>query len=307
MIFLRYLLLLLKKKEDSMERTLADKIEKIKNFRPIDDVFFEVLAANKAVCQEILSTILEDKGLIVENVIVQSSIRNLYGRSVQLDCLCILGSGKKVNIEVQRSDNDNHFKRVRYNESIITAKETNTGDTFDSITDLIVVYISEFDFIKGGKTTYHVDKIIRETGETVNDGVQEIYVNTVVDDASDIADLMSCFTKKMVDNPKFPEFSAEVKRIKETEGGNLSMCKIMQELEDKARDEGRKEGMKEGEKKGMQEGIKKGMQEGRKEGVLVGTIKALRQLVSSGIITAAVAAQQCGMTEEAFLQAKTTI
>ena len=234
-----------------------------------------------------MSTILEDKGLIVENVIVQSSIRNLYGRSVRLDCLCTLGSGKKVNIEVQRSDNDNHFKRVRYNESVITAKEANTGDTFDSITDLIVVYISEFDFIKGGKTTYHVDKIIRETGETVDDGVQEIYVNTVVDDASDIADLMSCFTKKLVDNPKFPEFSAEVRRIKETEGGNLSMCKIMQELEDKARDEGRKEG--------------------RKEGKLLGAVETLRSLVNSGVITVSMAAQQCGMTEEAFLQAKTTI
>ena len=202
---------------------------------------------------------------------------------MRLDCLCTFGSGKKVNIEVQRSDNDNHFKRVRYNESIITAKETNTGDTFDSITDLIVVYISELDFIKGGKTTYHMDKIIRETGETVDDGVQEIYVNTVVDDASDIADLMSCFTKKLVDNPKFPEFSAEVKRIKETEGGNLSMCKIMQEYEDKARDEG------------------------RKEGKLLGAVEVLCSLVNSGVITVSMAAQQCGMTEEAFLQAKTTI
>ena len=177
---------------------------------------------------------------------------------------------------MQRSDNDNHFKRVRYNESIITAKETNTGDTFDSITDLIVVYISEFDFIKGGKTTYHADKIIRETGETVNDGVQEIYVNTVVDDASDIADLMSCFTKKMVDNPKFPEFSAEVKRIKETEGGTLSMCKIMQEYEDMARDEGRKEGRAEGIKEGEKKGIEKGIKQGMQDGMLLGTIKAFR-------------------------------
>ena len=153
-----------------------------------------------------------------------------------------------------------------------------------------MVYISEFDFIKGGKTTYHVDKIIRETGETVNDGVQEIYVNTVVDDASDIADLMSCFTKKLVDNPKFPEFSAEVKRIKETEGGNLSMCKIMQEYEDKARDEG------------IQIGIEKGV----KQGKLLGAVEALRSLVNSGVITVSMAAQQCGMTEEAFLQASLT-
>ena len=132
-----------------MELTLEEKFERVKNFRPIDDVFFEVLASNKAVCQEMLRTILEDKELIVEDVIVQSSERNIYGRSVRLDALCTLGTGKKVNIEVQRSDNDNHFKRVRFNESVITAKESNTGDEFEDIIDLYVVYISEFDFIKG--------------------------------------------------------------------------------------------------------------------------------------------------------------
>ena len=225
-----------------MDVSLQDKIEKIQDFRPIDDVFFEVLAANKLVCQEILQTILEDPALIVDDVIVQSSERNLYGRSVRLDALCTLGTGKKVNIEVQRSDSDNHFKRVRLNESVITARESQTGDEFKDIIDLYVVYISEFDFIKGGKTTYHVDKVIRETGEIVEDGIKEIYVNTVVDDGTDTADLMSCFTKKLVDNPKFPNFSSEVKRLKETEGGQQAMCAIMQQYEDKALQKGRLEG-----------------------------------------------------------------
>ena len=255
-----------------MELTFEEKKEKIKNFRPIDDVFFEALAANKEVCREILSTILEDPGLAVEDVIVQSSERNIYGRSVRLDALCTLGTGKRVNIEVQRSDNDNHFKRVRYNESVITARESNTGDNFENITDLYVVYISEFDFIKGGKTTYHVEKVIRETGEVVEDGIKEVYVNTVVDDGTDIADLMSCFTKKMVDNPKFPEFSAEVSRLKETEGGAGTMCAIMKEYEDKARNEGMLSGM--------------------------------WGLIAGGIITPEIAAKQCGMTEAAFLQTK---
>ena len=219
----------------------------------------------------------------MEDVIVQSSERNLYGRSVRLDALCTLGSGKRVNIEVQRSDNDNHFKRVRYNEAVITARESNTGDDFSKITDLIVVYISEFDFIKGGKTAYHVDKIIRETGETVDDGVEEIYVNTVVDDGTDIAELMSCFTKKLVDSPKFPEFSAEVKKLKDIEGGASAVCAIMQEYENIARAEGRLEGQTEGRKAGLQEGRKVGLQEGRSD--------VLGQLLAAGVITAEQAEQ----------------
>ncbi len=78
-----------------MEMTLQEKQEKVKDLRPIDDVFFEVLARNLLVVQEILRTILEDEKLIVNDVIVQSSERNLYGRSVRLDALCTLGSGAK--------------------------------------------------------------------------------------------------------------------------------------------------------------------------------------------------------------------
>ena len=66
----------------------------------MDDVFFEVFAKDIPACQEILRTILEDDRLIVEEVIVQSSERNLYGRSVRLDALCTLGNGSKCNIEV---------------------------------------------------------------------------------------------------------------------------------------------------------------------------------------------------------------
>ena len=58
-----------------------------------------------------LRIILEDEKLIVKDVIVQSSERNLYGRSVRLDALCILGNGKKCNVEVQRSNMDHHLKK----------------------------------------------------------------------------------------------------------------------------------------------------------------------------------------------------
>ena len=58
-----------------MELTLEQKREKVRDLRPIDDVFFEVLASKPAVCQEMLRTILEDPGLIVKDVIPQ-----IFGR-----------------------------------------------------------------------------------------------------------------------------------------------------------------------------------------------------------------------------------
>ena len=220
--------------------TLAEKKAKVKDLRPIDDVFFEALAHNPEVMEEILRTILEDDKLIVKDVIVQSDQRNIYGRSVRLDSLCIIGNGARCNVEVQRSDNDDHFRRVRFNESSITVKDSQSGTDFKDIPDVYVVYISEFDIIGSGHTIYHVNKVIAETGQIIDDGTKYVYVNTVVDDGTDIASLMSCFTKKEFDNPKFPKLSKEVKYIKNTEGGLNSMCTVMKHYEDIARIEGKR-------------------------------------------------------------------
>ena len=205
-----------------------EKKARIQDYRPIDDVFFEALALNKEVCEEILQTIMEDSGLTVKDVVVQSSERNLYGRSVRLDALCTLGDGTLCNIEVQRSNNDNHLKRARFNAASITVKESNAGEHFDDVVELYIIYISEFDFLDGERCIYHIDRCIRENGEFVDDGLHEIFVNTVIDDHTDISELMSCMIKKDVNNPKFPKLTNEVRKLKTTEGGMTVMCEIME-------------------------------------------------------------------------------
>ena len=156
------------------ELTLEEKEEKVRDFRPIDDAFFETLADDRAFCQEILRVILSDKKLVVEDVVVQNSKRNLYGHSVRLDALCTLGNGTKCNIEVQRSNNDEHLKRVRYNAASIAVVDSQKGDKFRELEDLYVVYISEFDVFHGGYTKYHVDSVVRETGKKVKDGLDAV-------------------------------------------------------------------------------------------------------------------------------------
>ena len=207
-----------------------EKIEHIKEFRLIDDIFFEVFASDIPACQEILRVILEDAELIVNDVVVQSSERNLYGRSVRLDALCTLGNGSLCNIEIQRADNDNHLKRARFNAANITVKESETGTNFEKIKDVYIIYISEKDFFKGGFTTYHIDKVIRENGITVDDGLHEIFVNASVNDGSNIAELMQCFTQKNLNNPKFRAVTRRFKELKETEGGLTVMCKLMDDI-----------------------------------------------------------------------------
>ena len=208
-------------------RNLEEKKEQVKNFRPIDDTFFEVLADDIGVCQEMLRIILEDEKLIVKDVIVQSSKRNLYGRSVRLDALCILENGKKCNVEVQRSNKDHHLKRVRFNASVITVRDSQTDDKFEETIDLIVVYISEFDIFKRGRVIYHVDSVIRETQEKVDDGLERVFVNTAVKDGTTISEYMNCFLQKEIDNAKFPELTNRVHYLKHEEGGVNAVCEVM--------------------------------------------------------------------------------
>ena len=214
--------------------TLEEKIEQVKNFRPIDDTFFEVLADDIGVCQEMLRIILEDEKLIVKDVIVQSSERNLYGRSVRLDALCILGNGKKCNVEVQRSNKDHHLKRVRFNASVIMVRDSQTDDKFEETIDLIVVYISEFDIFKRGRVIYHVDSVIRETQEKVDDGLERVFVNTAVKDGTTISEYMDCFLQKEIDNAKFPKLTNRVHYLKHEEGGVQKMCEVMEQYSKKA-------------------------------------------------------------------------
>ncbi|MBR4529984.1 MAG: PD-(D/E)XK nuclease family transposase [Lachnospiraceae bacterium] len=225
------------------ELTIAEKMAKVMDLRPIDDVFFEVLAKEPGVLQEMLRTILEDDRLTVDpdTIIVQSSERNLYGRSVRLDALCTLGDGTLCNIEVQRSDNDDHFRRVRFNASSITVKTSQTGEDFRDINNVCIVYLSEFDFIGEGKTIYHIDKTIRETGTVVDDGLTEVFVNASVVDRTKISDLMSCLVRKEANDDQFPALIGAVRHLKHDETGVTAVCEVMKKYEDIAKSEGRAE------------------------------------------------------------------
>ena len=246
-----------KQKTREKQKTLEEKIEQVKNFRPIDDTFFEVLADDIGVCQEMLRIILEDEKLIVKDVIVQSSERNLYGRSVRLDALYILGNGKKCNVEVQRSNKDHHLKRVRFNASVITVRDSQTEEKFEKTIDLIVVYISEFDIFKRGRVIYHVDSVIRETQEKVDDGLERVFVNTTVKDGTTISEYMDCFLQKEIDNAKFPKLTNRVHYLKHEEGGVNAVCEIMrkysEEVAEKAYQQGEEAGKEIGKEIGQRQ------------------------------------------------------
>ena len=98
--------------------------EEAKKLNPIDDLMFRTMAEDKKFCEEILRVILSDSELTVLEAVPQYACTNPQGRSIILDAKCVLGSGRKIDIEVQRADDDDHKRRVRYNGAILTTKSS---------------------------------------------------------------------------------------------------------------------------------------------------------------------------------------
>ena len=83
------------KEERIILTTLEEKKQYVQKFNIFDDSFFEMVAKDKDAVEDILRIILHDPELIVTKLIPQNSIKNLYGRSVRLDALCVTGDGRR--------------------------------------------------------------------------------------------------------------------------------------------------------------------------------------------------------------------
>jgi predicted transposase/invertase (TIGR01784 family) len=260
--------------------------EEAKKLNPIDDLMFRKMAEDKEFCQEILRVILGDDELIVLESIPQWTGTNLQGRSVILDAKCVKGNGSQVNIEIQKANDDDHQRRVRYNGAILTTNISDPGIKFENVPDVTVVFISKFDIFDGNLPLYHVDRVVRETGKKVDNGFEEVYVNTKVKDNSEVSELMEVFVDDTAYNSKFPKTSDGKRRYKETEKGLDIMCEIMEKLATEARDEGKAEGIA----------------EGIATGKAAGTLEILNNLVQDGVLTLTDAAKRANMTEVIFTE-----
>ena len=222
-------------------QTFEEKKAFVQNFNVFDDTFFEMVTKDKDAVEDILRIIFHEPELEIVELIPQSSVKNLYGRSVRLDALCRIGHDRYVNVEVQKSDRDNHLKRVRYNASCITANASDPGSNFENVRDVYIVYISRFDVFKKGRRVYHVGRALLDLSdvEAVNDGEKIIYVNgssNVSADAEDeyVAELMAFFQNSNGLNEKFKNLSERVDELKNEESEVLAMCQL---VEDYAREQ----------------------------------------------------------------------
>ncbi len=230
---------------DRLDRQHQEDLQRLRGFRLLDDDFLtKCFEGDPRYIQLVLRIVLNRSDLIVVDVRTQVFVENLLNRSVRLDVLATDGAGRKINVEIQRSDKGSGRKRARYNSSMMDANFLRKGEDFDALPETYVVFITEHDVIGKDLPLYHIDRYIFDTGESFGDGSHILYVNGAYRDDTPIGRLMHDFSCTAPEDMYYDELAERVRFFKKSKEGIAIMCKVMEDMRNESLKEGMKEGMK---------------------------------------------------------------
>lgn len=224
---------------DALKRRCGMYYEKIQNLRIIDDEFMRKVLEDKECTQLVLRIIMDKPDLEIKDMQVQFDMKNLQGRSLRLDVIAVDSAGTYYNIEIQRDSQGAGRKRARYHSSLLDANVLDSGEKFEKLPESYVIFITEKDVLGWGLPVYHVDRIILENGEEFKDGSHIIYVNSKVQDDTELGKLMQDFWCSSADEMNYEVLAGRVRYFKETEKGVSDMSKVMEEIRREGREEGK--------------------------------------------------------------------
>lgn len=142
---------------------------------------------------------------------------------------------------MQRSDTGALPQRARYNSAMLDANAAQPGDRYEQLPETYVIFITENDYFHSGCPLYHVERMIRELARPFEDRAHILYVNGTYRGRDRIGALMHDFSCMDPKDMYSQILADEVAQYKSTEKGVSRMCRIMEELIDEGREEGRTE------------------------------------------------------------------
>lgn len=226
-----------------------EDLQRLRGFRLLDDDFLtKCFEGDPKYIQLVLRIVLEMPDLVVVDVRTQVFVENLLHRSVRLDILATDSAGRRINVEIQRSDKGAGRKRARYNSSMMDANLLRKGENFDELPDTYVVFITEHDVIGDGQPLYKVERYISGSNKKFEDGSHIVYVNGAYRDETPIGKLMHDFSCTDPANMHYEMLAERVRFFKESKEGIAIMCKAMEDMRNESLREGMREGMREEKK-----------------------------------------------------------
>ncbi len=216
----------------SRDAQIHKYVEKIRQANLLNDSFASIALEDIGACQYVLRTILGIEDLKVIEAKGQYRLLNMTSKDAILDVFAEDSKGRLMNIEIQRRDTVDHAHRTRFYASQLDKVVLDKGANYNEMPDVYIIYISETDIWHMGKTVYRVRKTLDDTNVPYDDGSHVIYINTAVDDGSEIARLMSFFKTADPNDMTHGDLSQRVRNLKIEEGGYDIMCDEAKELVD---------------------------------------------------------------------------
>ena len=261
---------------EGLEQRYERYKEKIKHFTIMNDIFMRNVLKEISCTEYILQVIMNRTDLKVIDQTLQKDYKNLQGRSAILDCVAKDAENNFFNVEIQGENDGASPKRARYHSGLLDMNLLNPGDSFDSLPETYVIFITKNDVLGYNLPINHIRRRSNETGEIFEDGQHILYVNSKKQDDTELGRLMHDLHCEEADKMYSNVLSARVQQLKETEEGVNQMCQELEEI------------YNEGVEKGEQFGFLRGEQSGKLKAKKETTLALLEMGMSSEQIAKAV-------------------
>jgi hypothetical protein len=208
-------------------------LDRLKRLRLMDDDFLvQIFEGNCEVTELLLNIVLERSDIRVSKIMTQKEYRSISERTIKLDIYAEDADGKAYDVEVQRADRGAIPQRARFYSSMMDSRLLDKGQRFSQLTESYVIFITEKDVLGANCALYHIDRTIREMQHSnFEDGAHIVYVNGSYHNNTDpVGRLMHDFRCADPDEMYYPLLAERARYFKESEGGQKTMCKIMEDM-----------------------------------------------------------------------------
>ena len=256
--------------------------KRLQDLNLMDRFLFSEVIENAEAYKIILEIVLDKEINFKEEPIAENEKRKeLLGKIARLD-VCAIGDDDRIyNAEVQKENQNNLHKRMRYYGALMTSKLLPEGTVnYNELNDLCMIVIAGFDIGGEGRYRYTVRRMYEGyPDKEVYDGEVTIYLNTKGIDADGVSDelvVMLTYFEETTDEVASTSGYERIARLHEIvtsiKASDEIGVKYMNAYEERiydmqeAKEEGKSEGLELGRSEGLEQGRSEGLAEGEKIG-----------------------------------------
>ncbi len=225
-----------------------------------DFALFLSVMKNKRAYECVLSIILEEPELVLEEVKVEQVVLNRNGkRAIRLDAWAKDKEERVFDMEMQNdSKSDNIPKRSRFYQALMDTPILKSGkDTrYRELPSSVIIFITQDDIWKYDLARYTFMEQCEEVpGLYLEDGTTKIFLNMTSKNGShELVSLLKYMKDTRLDNPeilikdrRILELDGIVREVKESEEWEVVQMNIMEIAMEKGMEYGVEQGIKQGE------------------------------------------------------------